>query len=109
MTALTKTTRTAVAGLVAALALATGLGAADLAQAAPNNGGGTTQTTCKYGGTAGEERTFTVETYLNGKLVRKTTVKKICGNDGKWHTVGITPGAAGAQTGAPTVATGARS
>jgi hypothetical protein len=52
----------------------------------PNgNGGG--KATCKAGGKEGDERTFIVETYLNGKLISSKKVKMRCQSDGKWHTV----------------------
>jgi hypothetical protein len=57
----------------------------------PNgNGGG--KATCKAGGKEGDERTFVVETWLNGKLISSKKVKYRCESDGKWHAV-IRPGA----------------
>jgi hypothetical protein len=89
MSAAAKIRGALVAALVAfACALLTP--AIDHAGAAPNNGGGT-KVTCPGGalpdGEPGDVNTVNTYTYVNGKLIAKTTVSLICGNDGFWHTV----------------------
>lgn len=71
---------------LAALAFAWLTPAIDHANAAPNNGGGGT-VTCQGGGEPGDIQTIHTYTYLNGNLVGTTTVKQICGEDGKWHEI----------------------
>jgi hypothetical protein len=92
--------RTRVVGLtVAAAALSL---AGPVVQGASAKGkGGSAGVTCEGygGGQPGEVVTTTVSQYVNGKWVSDTTVKHICGNDGKWHTVALVAGGTGVTVG----------
>jgi hypothetical protein len=78
-------------GVLVALAFALLMPSIDHAAAETNNGGGG-KVTCSGGGglpdgEPGDVNTVNTYTYVNGKYVAKTTVRMICGNDGRWHTI----------------------
>ncbi len=105
MTAIRKLRCGLLAGL-AALAVGWMTPAIDHASAKPKGGG--SAVTCDGGASPGDIQTVHSYIYVNGNLVAKTTVRQICGKDGKWHEIGEIVAANGVTASATTTITPTR-
>jgi hypothetical protein len=95
MTAVLKL-RGALLAALATLAFALVTPAIDHASAAPKNGGAG-KVTCPGGGEPGDIQTTHTHIYVNGNPVGTTTVRQICGEDGKWHEIAELVAASGTR------------